>query len=33
MILPKIRDKRFSTIRRGGTLTDEDHRLLRPRVT
>jgi hypothetical protein len=28
MILPKIRDKRFITIRRGGTLTDEDHRLL-----
>ncbi|WP_135454837.1 putative immunity protein [Mycobacterium sp. DL99] len=28
MILPKIRDPRFSTIRRGGTLTDPDHRLL-----
>jgi hypothetical protein len=28
MILPKIRDKRFITIRRGGTLTDEDHHLL-----
>jgi hypothetical protein len=28
MILPKIRDKRFITIRRGGTLTDERHRLL-----
>jgi hypothetical protein len=28
MILPTIRDKRFITIRRGGTLTDEDHRLL-----
>jgi hypothetical protein len=28
MILPKIRDKRFITLRRGGTLTDEDHRLL-----
>lgn len=28
MILPKIRDKRFVTIRRGGTLTNEDHRLL-----
>jgi glycogen debranching enzyme len=28
MILPKIRDKRFITIRRGGTLTDDDHRLL-----
>ncbi len=28
MILPKIRDKRFITIRRGGTLTDEHHHLL-----
>jgi len=28
MILPKIRDKRFITLRRGGTLTDEDHYLL-----
>lgn len=28
MILPKIRDKRFITIRRGGTLSDEVHRLL-----
>lgn len=28
MILPKERDPRFVTIRRGGTLTDEDHRLL-----
>ncbi len=28
MILPKIRDKRFITIRRGGTLTDGDHHLL-----
>lgn len=28
MILPKIRDPRFITIRRGGTLTDHDHRLL-----
>jgi hypothetical protein len=28
MILPKIRDPRFVTIRRGGTLTDEDHHLL-----
>ena len=28
MILPKIRDRRFITLRRGGTLTDEDHRLL-----
>ena len=28
MILPKERDPRFTTIRRGGTLTDEDHRLL-----
>lgn len=28
MILPKQRDARFITIRRGGTLTDADHRLL-----
>lgn len=28
MILPKIRDKRFITIRRGGLLSDEDHYLL-----
>jgi hypothetical protein len=28
MILPKIRDPRFITVRRGGTLTDRDHRLL-----
>lgn len=28
MILPKIRDSRFITLRRGGTLSDEDHRLL-----
>ncbi|MEV0568223.1 putative immunity protein [Dactylosporangium sp. NPDC050588] len=28
MILPKIRDPRFITIRRGGTLTDDDHHLL-----
>jgi hypothetical protein len=28
MILPKIRDKRFITIRRGGTLTEGDHHLL-----
>ncbi|WP_018155032.1 putative immunity protein [Demetria terragena] len=28
MILPKIRDPRLVTIRRGGTLTDEDHRHL-----
>ncbi|WBB73652.1 hypothetical protein O7602_29000 [Micromonospora sp. WMMD1128] len=28
MILPKVRDPRFITIRRGGTLTDDDHRLL-----
>ena len=28
MILPKVRDCRFVTIRRGGTLTDSDHRLL-----
>ena len=28
MILPKVRDPRFVTIRRGGTLTDGDHQLL-----
>jgi len=28
MILPKIRDPRFITLRRGGTLTDDHHRLL-----
>lgn len=28
MILPKVRDPRFITIRRGGTLTDGDHQLL-----
>ena len=28
MILPAVRDARFVTIRRGGTLTDVDHRLL-----
>jgi hypothetical protein len=28
MILPRVRDSRFITIRRGGTLTDSDHRLL-----
>ena len=28
MILPKARDPRLVTIRRGGTLTDADHRLL-----
>jgi hypothetical protein len=28
VILPKDRDRRFITIRRGGTLTDADHRLL-----
>ncbi|MCA9839614.1 MAG: hypothetical protein KC422_22080 [Trueperaceae bacterium] len=28
MILPKIRDPRFITLRRGGTLTDADHCLL-----
>jgi hypothetical protein len=28
MILPKARDPRFITIRRGGTLTDPEHRLL-----
>lgn len=28
MILPTVRDPRMVTVRRGGTLTDEDHRLL-----
>ncbi len=28
VILPKIRDRRFITVRRGGTLSDEDHHLL-----
>jgi hypothetical protein len=28
MILPKVRDPRLTTIRRGGTLTDPDHHLL-----
>ena len=28
MILPKQRDPRFITVRRGGTLTDADHHLL-----
>ena len=28
MILPKIRDPRFITVRRGGSLHDDDHRLL-----
>lgn len=28
MILPNVRDPRFITIRRGGTLADADHRLL-----
>lgn len=28
MILPKDRDPRFVTLRRGGTLTDSDHQLL-----
>jgi len=28
VILPKVRDPRFITVRRGGTLTDADHRLL-----
>ena len=28
MILPKVRDPRLVTVRRGGTLTDDDHRLL-----
>lgn len=28
MILPTVRDPRLVTVRRGGTLTDDDHRLL-----
>ena len=28
VILPKERDRRFITIRRGGSLTDSDHQLL-----
>jgi hypothetical protein len=28
MILPRIRDPRFITVRRGGSLGDDDHRLL-----
>ncbi|HET7141064.1 MAG TPA: hypothetical protein VFJ03_01120 [Candidatus Limnocylindria bacterium] len=28
MILPQVRDPRFVTIRRGGSLTDADHQLL-----
>src|SRR5947207_8018172 len=28
MILPKVRDPRLITLRRGGTLTDSDHHLL-----
>ena len=28
MILPEVRDPRMVTIRRGGTLTDADHRRL-----
>jgi len=28
IILPQVRDPRFITIRRGGTLTDSDHHLL-----
>ena len=28
MILPKVRDPRFITVRRGGTLQADDHRLL-----
>ena len=28
MILPRIRDPRFITVRRGGTLRDDDHHLL-----
>jgi hypothetical protein len=28
VILPPVRDPRFITVRRGGTLSDDDHRLL-----
>jgi hypothetical protein len=28
VILPKVRDPRFVTVRRGGSLEDDDHRLL-----
>ena len=28
MIFPKVRDPRFTTVRRGGTLADDDHRRL-----
>jgi hypothetical protein len=28
MILPTVRDPRFITVRRGGTLQDDDHRIL-----
>ena len=28
MILPRVRDPRFITVRRGGSLQDDDHRLL-----
>src|SRR3982074_204609 len=28
MVLPKVRDPRFITLRRGGTLADSDHHLL-----
>jgi Imm-5 like putative immunity protein len=28
LILPKVRDPRFITVRRGGTLEDDDHQLL-----
>jgi thymidine phosphorylase len=28
MILPRVRDPRFVTVRRGGSLSDDDHRLL-----
>jgi hypothetical protein len=28
MILPKLRDARFITLRRGGSLQDDDHHLL-----
>ncbi len=28
MILPEVRDPAMVTVRRGGTLSDDDHRLL-----
>ncbi len=30
MVLPRVRDHRTVTVRRGGTLSDEHHRLLAP---